>query len=42
MAALIPGARLEIIPDAGHLPGVEQPAAVARLIADFLKETRHV
>ena len=42
MAAMIPGARIEIIPDAGHLPGVERPAAVARLIADFLKETRHV
>jgi 3-oxoadipate enol-lactonase len=41
-AALIPGARCEVIADAGHLPGVEQPEAVATLIADFLKETGHV
>ena len=41
-AALIPGARFEIIADAGHIPGVERPAEVARLIGDFLKETGHV
>lgn len=40
-AGLIPAAGFEIIPDAGHIPGVEQPATVARLIADFLKETNH-
>ena len=39
MAERIPGARFEIIPDAGHIPGVEQPAVVARLIGDFLTET---
>ena len=39
-AALIPGARFHVIPDAGHLPGVEQPEVTARLIADFLMETR--
>lgn len=42
MAASIPGARFRLIADAGHIPGVEQPAAVARLIGDFLKETGHV
>lgn len=42
MAELIPGARFEIIPGAGHIPGVEQPAVVAGLIGDFLKETGHV
>lgn len=41
MAAAIPGARFEVIADAGHIPGVEQPAVVARLIGDFLKETGH-
>lgn len=35
-AALIPGARFEIVPRAGHLPCVEQPEALARLIAGFL------
>ncbi|PJN93697.1 3-oxoadipate enol-lactonase, partial [Amaricoccus sp. HAR-UPW-R2A-40] len=42
MAASIPGARFEIIADAGHIPGVERPAEVARLIGDFLEETGHV
>ena len=37
-ARLIPGARFEIIDGAGHLPCVEQPQAVAALIADFLAE----
>jgi pimeloyl-ACP methyl ester carboxylesterase len=32
-AALIPGAGFEIVPEAGHIPGLEQPAIVARLIA---------
>lgn len=42
MADLIPGARFEIITDAGHIPGAEKPAEIARLIGDFLKETGHV
>ncbi len=37
-AALIPGARFEVIPEAGHHPELEQPAAVAERIARFLKE----
>jgi 3-oxoadipate enol-lactonase len=32
-AGLIPGARFEIIAGAGHIPGIEQPETVARLIA---------
>lgn len=42
MAGLIEGARFEVIEDAGHIPGVEQPEAVARLIGEFLKEIGHV
>lgn len=40
-AALIPGARFEIIADAGHIPGVEQPEAYARLLTGFLTENGH-
>ncbi|MBZ9869526.1 3-oxoadipate enol-lactonase [Mesorhizobium sp. BR1-1-9] len=36
LAALIPGARFEIIPDAGHIPCIEQPEAVVALIRDFV------
>jgi pimeloyl-ACP methyl ester carboxylesterase len=36
MAQAIPGARLAIIPGAGHLPPVEQPAATTRLLREFL------
>jgi len=32
----IPGARLAIIPGAGHLPPVEQPEATTRILAEFL------
>jgi proline iminopeptidase len=38
LAAGIPHARLEIIENAGHNPHMEQPAAVQRLIRDFLAE----
>jgi 3-oxoadipate enol-lactonase len=41
-AALIPGARFEIVRGAGHLPCVERPEAVAGLIGDFLKEAGHL
>jgi 3-oxoadipate enol-lactonase len=41
-AALIPGARFELIRGAGHLPCVEQPEAVGALIAAFLHEVGHV
>jgi 3-oxoadipate enol-lactonase len=35
-ADLIPGAGFEVIDDAGHIPCVEQPAALAELLADFI------
>ena len=37
-ADLIPGAHFELIESAGHIPCVEQPAVLARLIADHLRE----
>lgn len=40
-AELISGAEFRIIADAGHIPCVEQPAAVADLIAAFLKSARY-
>lgn len=36
IAAHIPGARLEIIPDAGHLANIEQAERFNRLLLDFL------
>jgi pimeloyl-ACP methyl ester carboxylesterase len=38
MAGLIAGSRLEIIPDCGHLPPLEQPGAVNQLLEDWLAE----
>ena len=35
---LIPGSRFELIKGAGHIPCVEQPAALAAAINGFLKE----
>jgi pimeloyl-ACP methyl ester carboxylesterase len=32
----IPGARVEVVDQAGHLPHLEQPDAVSRLVGDFL------
>lgn len=40
LADLIPGARYEVIEGAGHLPCIERPLAVARLIEDFAREHR--
>jgi YbgC/YbaW family acyl-CoA thioester hydrolase len=37
MAAAIPGARLVILPGAGHVPPVEQPAAVTATLREFLR-----
>jgi pimeloyl-ACP methyl ester carboxylesterase len=37
MAKAIPGARLAVIPDAGHLPPVEQPAATSEWVREFLE-----
>ena len=38
MSTLIPGARLAIVPDAGHAVHLEQPDAFCRLVLDFLDE----
>ncbi len=38
MAEAIPGARLAVIPGAGHLTSMESPAAVARALGDFFAE----
>jgi 3-oxoadipate enol-lactonase len=37
MAALIPGARLVVIPGAGHLPPVERPSETTAEIREFLR-----
>ncbi len=37
-AAAIPGASFAAIADAGHIPSIDQPAALARLIASFVEE----
>ena len=36
MAAAIPGARLEVIPAAGHLSSLENPGAFNRVLSEFL------
>lgn len=36
MAGLIPGARLVVVPEAGHLPTLEQPARTTAALADWL------
>jgi pimeloyl-ACP methyl ester carboxylesterase len=37
MAAAIPGARLVIVPDSGHLSTLEQPDAVNKVLIDWLE-----
>jgi 3-oxoadipate enol-lactonase len=37
LAARIPGAKLTIIDDAGHLPNIEQPAAFDAAVIAFLR-----
>lgn len=34
---LIPGSRVEVIPQCGHLPALEQPAELVRRVLDFLQ-----
>lgn len=41
-AALIPGSRFELIRGAGHIPCVEQPGQLARLIGGFLTAIGHI
>jgi pimeloyl-ACP methyl ester carboxylesterase len=38
LAAALPGSRLLVLPDAGHLPQREQPEAFGRAVAEFLSE----
>jgi len=38
MAELIPYAKLEVISDAGHLPTLEQPQAVNRLLRAWMRQ----
>ncbi|MDP9144995.1 MAG: alpha/beta hydrolase, partial [Actinomycetota bacterium] len=40
MAAAVPGAVLNIIPGAGHLPPIEQPLATTRVLTEFLQSLR--
>lgn len=40
-ADAIPGARFEILPEAGHIPSIEQPEKLAALMRDFFKEAFH-
>jgi 3-oxoadipate enol-lactonase len=40
MAGAIPGAVLNIIPGAGHLPPIEQPLATTRVLTEFLQSLR--
>jgi 3-oxoadipate enol-lactonase len=39
IAARIPNARLEVVPDSGHSSTVEQPAAITALLEKFLAES---
>jgi pimeloyl-ACP methyl ester carboxylesterase len=39
MAARVPGARLEIIENCGHLSTIEQPEIVSRVLSSWLQET---
>ena len=36
MAKAIPGARLEIVPDAGHVANLENPEVFNRVFSEFL------
>lgn len=40
LARAIPGARIEVIPKAAHLPNLEQPAAFNRILQSFLADVR--
>ena len=40
LARAIPGARIEVIPKAAHLPNLEQPAAFNRILESFLAGLR--
>jgi 3-oxoadipate enol-lactonase len=39
LAANLPRARLQVLPDCGHLPPLERPAEFNRLLVEFLRQT---
>jgi pimeloyl-ACP methyl ester carboxylesterase len=41
IAARIPGARFAVMPGAGHIPFMEQPENVVRIVLEFLDGLRH-
>lgn len=41
LAGAIPGARFDLIAGAGHLPGIEQPAALAAHLRGMVREVAH-
>jgi pimeloyl-ACP methyl ester carboxylesterase len=38
LAEQIPGAELAVVPDAGHLVGLDRPDELNRLLLDFLQD----
>jgi pimeloyl-ACP methyl ester carboxylesterase len=38
LAELLPNGRFELIPEAAHLPSIEQPEVLATVIRQFLSE----
>lgn len=42
LADLLPDARFEIVPDAAHIPSIEQPEKLATLMEDYFREVGHV
>jgi pimeloyl-ACP methyl ester carboxylesterase len=41
LAATLPQARFALVPQAGHIPAIEQPATLATEITKFLAEVIH-
>jgi pimeloyl-ACP methyl ester carboxylesterase len=39
VADTMPDARVQIVPDAGHSPHLDQPAFIAEAVASFTKKT---
>lgn len=41
MAAALPGAELRMVPGVGHVPMIDDPLLVARMISEFVAEVEH-
>jgi pimeloyl-ACP methyl ester carboxylesterase len=41
IAALVPGARLVVVDDAGHMSPMERPEPVARALCDWWRDATH-